>query len=116
MPAILSTGLALKALASTAASSIAIPAPCAANGSIACAASPSSAIAPSVHSPRSGRVNSAHRRHPSPAPSRTLARAAWLGEGEQPPPPPSAAAADHHRPRRGPALRGERTLQLIGIA
>src|ERR1700680_1660472 len=54
--------------ASTAASSIAIPAPCAANGSIACAASPSSAIAPAVQAPPSGTVHSAHLRQPSPAP------------------------------------------------
>ena len=43
MPAIESPGLSLKHLASTAASSIAIPAPCAANGSIACAAGPGGA-------------------------------------------------------------------------
>ena len=55
-------------LASTAASSIAIPAPWAANGSMAWAASPNSAIAPSVHSPPSGTVNSAHLRQPSTAP------------------------------------------------
>ena len=53
--------------ASTAASSIAMPAPCAANGSIACAASPSSAIAPLLHSPPSGTVNSAHFRQSSTA-------------------------------------------------
>src|SRR5882724_13227217 len=65
---VFSPALSLKALASTAASSIAIPAPCAANGSIACAASPSSATAPSLHSPKSGTVNKAHRRHSSTAP------------------------------------------------
>src|ERR1700692_2963829 len=54
--------------ASTAASSIAIPAPCAANGSIACAASPISPIAPSLQPPPSGIVNSAHLRHSSTAP------------------------------------------------
>ncbi len=68
MPAVFSPALSLKAFASTAASSIAIPAPWAANGSIACAASPSSAIAPSLQSPISGTVNSAHRRHSSTAP------------------------------------------------
>src|ERR1019366_7648783 len=55
-------------LASTAASSMAIPAPCAANGSMACAASPSNAVAPSVHWPPSGTVNNAHFRHSSTAP------------------------------------------------
>src|ERR1700722_13853196 len=55
-------------LASTAASSIAIPAPCAANGSMACAASPSNAVAPSVHWPPSGTVNNAHFRQSSTAP------------------------------------------------
>src|SRR5260370_29500415 len=55
-------------LASTAASQIAIPAPCAANGSMAWAASPNSAIGPAVHSPPSGRVNSAHLRQSSTAP------------------------------------------------
>src|SRR5258708_9526821 len=55
-------------LASTAASSIAIPAPCAANGSMAWAASPNSAIGPAVHSPPSGTVNSAHLRQSSTAP------------------------------------------------
>src|SRR6202161_3376027 len=55
-------------LASTAASSIAMPAPCAANGSMAWAASPSKATAPSVHAPPSGTVNNAHYRHASTAP------------------------------------------------
>src|ERR1700738_496759 len=55
-------------LASAASSSIAIPAPCAANGSMACTASPNSAIAPSVHSLPSGTVNSAHFRQSSTAP------------------------------------------------
>ena len=45
------------------------PAPCAANGSMACAASPSSATAPSLQSPPSGTVNSAHLRQSSTAPS-----------------------------------------------
>src|SRR5580692_10308877 len=56
-------------LASTAASSMAIPAPCAANGSMACAASPSNAVAPSVHWPPSGTVNNAHFRQSSTAPT-----------------------------------------------
>src|SRR5256885_13807851 len=60
-------GPSLRHPARTAASSIAIPAPCAANGSMAWAASPNSAIAPSVHSLPSGSVNSAHFRHSSTA-------------------------------------------------
>src|ERR1700716_2751669 len=68
MLAVLSAALSPRHFANTAASSIAIPAPCAANGSIACAASPNSAIAPAVHAPPSGTVNSAHLRQPSTAP------------------------------------------------
>ena len=68
MPAPLSPAPSPRHLASTAASSIAMPAPCAANGSMAWAASPSSATAPSLHSPPSGTVNSAHLRHSSTAP------------------------------------------------
>src|SRR5260370_12369356 len=45
-----------------------MPAPCAANGSLAWTASPSNAIAPSLHSPPSGTVNSAHLRQSSTAP------------------------------------------------
>ena len=45
-----------------------MPAPWAAKGSMACAASPSSAIVPLVHSPPSGTVNSAHLRQSSTAP------------------------------------------------
>src|ERR1700716_3805975 len=67
MLAVLSAALSPRHFANTAASSIAIPAPCAANGSIACAASPNSAIAPSVHWPPSGTVNSAHLRQSSTA-------------------------------------------------
>src|ERR1700681_1857012 len=69
MLGVLSAALSPRHFASTAASSIAIPAPCAANGSIACAASPNSAMAPAVHSPPSGIVNSAHFRQSSTAPS-----------------------------------------------
>src|SRR5215472_13545335 len=54
-------------LASTAASSIAIPAPCAAKGSIACTASPSRPIAPLLHCLLTGTVNSAHLRQSRPA-------------------------------------------------
>src|SRR4030088_3770006 len=68
MLAVLFAALSPRHFANTAASSIAIPAPCAANGSMACAASPNSAIAPSVHSPPSGIVNSAHFRQSSTAP------------------------------------------------
>src|SRR3978361_723594 len=60
MAAVFSPAASPRQFAKTAASSIAIPAPCAANGSIACAASPNSAIAPSVHWPPSGTVNTAH--------------------------------------------------------
>src|SRR6202142_4459226 len=67
-------------LASTAASSIAIPAPCAANGSMACAASPSKAVAPSVHLLPSGTVNNAHFRQSSTAP--TIIRAG-PGHGDE---------------------------------
>ena len=77
--------------ASTAASSIAMPAPCAANGSMACTASPSSAIAPSFHS-------------------------AALGHREQRPSPPVVDGADHHPRRRRPASRGKRVLDFVGLA
>ena len=68
MPAPFSAPASPRHLASTAASSIAMPAPCAANGSMAWAASPSSAIAPPVHSPPSGSVNSANFFQSSTAP------------------------------------------------
>src|ERR1700681_2610562 len=68
MPAALSPTPSPRHLASTAASSIAIPAPCAANGSMAWAASPNRAIAPAVHSPPADTVNSAHFRQSSTAP------------------------------------------------
>ena len=68
MPAPLSPAASLRHFASTAASSIAMPAPCAANGSMAWAASPSSAIAPLVHSSPSGSVNSANFLQASTAP------------------------------------------------
>src|ERR1700733_7016408 len=55
-------------LPSTAAPSMALPAPGAANGSMACAAAPSNAVAPSVHWPPSGTVNNAHFRQSSTAP------------------------------------------------
>src|SRR5580698_6441584 len=67
-------------LANTAASSIAMPAPCAANGSMACAASPNNATAPSVHSPLAGTVNSAHFRQSSTAPTVILAMLGQLAE------------------------------------
>src|ERR1700681_2083295 len=67
MPAVVSAA-SPRHLASTAASSIAMPAPCAANGSMAWAASPNNAIAPSLHSPPAGTVNSAHFRQSSTAP------------------------------------------------
>src|SRR3981189_2221937 len=68
MPATLSPAPPPRHLASTAASSIAIPAPCAANGSMAWAASPNSAIGPAVHSPRPGTLTSAHFRQSATAP------------------------------------------------
>src|SRR5207302_8412037 len=55
--------------ASTAPSSIAMPAPCATNGSIACAASPSSAMLPLDHWPLLATVNSAHLRQLSTVPT-----------------------------------------------
>jgi hypothetical protein len=81
--------LSLRHFASTAASSIAIPAPCAANGSIACAASPSSAIAP-------------------------LAPFAAIGHREQRPAPPFVDGADHHPRGRRPAR--EANAFLISLA
>ena len=80
----LSPVLSLRHLASTAASSIAMPAPCAANGSIACAASPSRAIGALFHSPRSGSVNSAQRRHSSTAPISIRAVAGQRREANAP--------------------------------
>src|SRR6201999_4228480 len=78
-------------LASTAASSIAMAAPCAAKGSIACAASPNRATAPSLHWPPPGTGNSAHFS-------------------------PAVAGADQH-PRNGvPPRRDKHRLDLVVVA
>src|SRR5882757_11158532 len=68
MPDALSLEFSERHFASTDASSIAMPAPCAAKGSMACAASPSSVIGPLLHTPPSRIVNNAHRRQSSTAP------------------------------------------------